>query len=139
VHFSIDPSAPPPPSEQLADQVRFAVAAGRLAVGQRLPSVRALAAQVRLNPNTICRAWRELEREGVVVARRGQGMFVASTGPDVCRASRGQVIAERLGRAVGEARAAGLAEDEVLELVRDALAGWRVLESDLEPDEVSPS
>ncbi len=133
MHFSVDPSAPAPPSEQLADQVRFAVAAGRLTVGQRLPSVRALAAEVRVNPNTISRAWRELEREGVVAARRGQGMFVAETGPAACRATRDRVIAERVGRAVAEARAAGLSEGDVLELVHDALAGWRALEPDQVP------
>lgn len=135
MHFSVDPAAPSPPGEQLADQVRFAVAAGRLAPGQRLPSVRALAAQARVNPNTVGRAWRELEREGVLVARRGQGMFVAETAPAVCGAARDRLLAERLGRAVAEARAAGLGEEEVLELVRDALAGWRALEPDEVPQE----
>ena len=76
MHFELDPSAPTPPSEQLADQVRFAVAAGRLDVGDRLPSVRELAAQVRINPNTVSRAWRELEREGTLESRRGAGVYV---------------------------------------------------------------
>ena len=135
MHFSVDPSAPAPPSEQLADQVRFAVASGRLSIGDRLPSVRALAAQARVNPNTVSRAWRELEREGVVQSRRGEGVFVAPTAPDVCRACRDRVIAERLGRAVAEACAAGLAPEEILELAKDALAGWRALDPEEVPQE----
>ncbi len=129
MRFSVDPKAPTPPSEQLADQVRFAVAAGRLGVGERLPSVRALAAEVRVNPNTISRAWRELEREGVLEARRGEGVFVAISGPEACRVARDRLIAERLGRALAEARSSGLSELAVQELVRAALATWRTLEA----------
>ena len=118
MQFQIDPRAPEPPSEQLADQVRFAVAAGRLVVGERLPSVRELAAQVRVNPNTVSRAWRELEREGTLFMRRGEGVFVAETGPMACRAARARIVSERIGRAVGEALTAGLNEAEVMDLVR---------------------
>ena len=126
MRFQIDPRAPAPPSEQLADQVRFAVAAGRLRVGERLPSVRELAAQVRVNPNTVSRAWRELEREGTLFARRGEGVFVAETGPAACRAARAQIVTERIGRAVGDALAAGLSEVEVLDLTRRACRMWGV-------------
>ena len=121
MHFELDPRAPTPPSEQLADQVRFAVAAERLAPGDRLPSVRALAADVRVNPNTVSRAWRELEREGVLEARRGDGMFVAKSALGVCRKAAASVVAERLERAVTEARAAGLTSREIEELVRCAI------------------
>jgi GntR family transcriptional regulator len=123
VHFELDPRAPTPPSEQLADQVRFAVAAERLAPGDRLPSVRALAAEVRVNPNTVSRAWRELEREGVLEPRRGEGMFVAPNARAVCREAAGRVVAERLERAVSEARAAGLTPGEIEALVRHVLTG----------------
>lgn len=132
MRFHVDPSSPTPPSRQLADQVRFAVCAGRLAVGDRLPSVRALAAEVRVNPNTIGRAWRELEREGVVEARRGAGIYVVPGGPQVCRRLCDRLIAERLGRAVGEALAAGLGAEEVAELVCDALEAWSAVHSQAE-------
>ena len=125
MRFEIDSRAPSPPSVQLADQVRFAVAAGRLVVGERLPSVRVLALEVRVNPNTVSRAWRELARDGVVETRRGEGVYVAQGGLELCRALRDERISERLGRAVAEARSAGLAEDEVRELVHDALEAWR--------------
>ena len=130
MHFSIDSRAPSPPSEQLADQVRFAVASGRLGPGDRLPSVRALAAQVEVNPNTVSRAWRELEREGIVAARRGEGVFVTPAAPAACLSQRDRIVVERLGRAVAEASAAGLDGDEVLELVRDALHALHESESE---------
>ena len=130
MRFQIDPRAPAPPSEQLADQVRFAVAAGRLRVGERMPSVRELAADVRVNPNTVSRAWRELEREGTLFARRGDGVFVAETGPAACRAARGRIVSERIGRAVGEALAAGLDEAEVMDLARSACRAWGAAQRD---------
>ena len=135
MRFEIDPRAPSPPSEQLADQVRFAVAAGRLVVGERLPSVRVLASEVRVNPNTVSRAWRELARDGVVETRRGEGVYVAAGGLELCRALSDERIAERLGRAVAEARGAGLGEDEVRELVLGALEAWRQV---YPGDELSP-
>lgn len=125
MRFSIDPRSPAPPSEQLADQVRFAVASGRLADGDRLPPVRALAAEVRVNPNTVGRAWRELEREGVLEPRRGEGMFVAPGARAVCRAACEVTVGERVQRALAEALDAGIPPERVLEWVRTALAAPR--------------
>jgi GntR family transcriptional regulator len=131
MHFSVDSSSPVSPSEQLIDQVRFAVAAGRLAPGQRLPSVRALASQVRVNPNTVGRAWRELEHDGVLEAKRGAGMFVAQGALDVCRIHRDAELAVRIGRAVAEARSAGVDAGGVLELVKTALDAWELATHEL--------
>jgi GntR family transcriptional regulator len=110
------------PSEQLADQVRFAVAAGRLGAGDRLPSVREVAKEARLNPNPVSRAWRELS--GVLKSRRGSGMFVTPEGPSIAATFRTRMVAERLGRAVGDALAAGLEAAEVIELTEDACRAW---------------
>ena len=126
MHFSVDSSSPIAPGDQLIDQVRFAVAAGRLAPGERLPSVRALAGIVRVNPNTVGRAWRELERVGILEARRGAGMFVAEGSLGICRAHRDEQLAVRIGRAVAEARSAGLDAEGVMDLVRTALDGWEL-------------
>jgi GntR family transcriptional regulator len=123
VRFQIDPRAPSPPSEQLADQVRFAVASGRLAPGDRLPSVRALAEEIRLNPNTVGRAWRDLEREGVLESRRGDGMFVAAGALKSCRAAADSLVRERLARAVAEALGAGMPVERVFEIVRNGYSG----------------
>lgn len=132
MQFEVDPRSPVSPGDQLADQVRFAVAAGRLVVGERLPSVRDLARLVRLNPNTVSRAWRELELTGVLEARRGSGMYVAASALEVARTFRTRALAERLGRAVGDALAAGLAPDEVQELVHDACDAWHASTSSAE-------
>jgi len=124
VQLEIDPRSPVSPSEQLADQVRFAVAAGRLGPGDRLPSVRDVARSARINPNTVSRAWRELELSGLLESRRGSGVFITPEGPAVAAAFRARAVAERLGRATAEALAAGLAADEVHELVQEACRAW---------------
>ena len=123
MRFQIDSRSPSPPSEQLADQVRFAVASARLAPGDRMPSVRALAEEIRINPNTVGRAWRDLEREGVLESRRGDGMFVASGALKGCRAAAEALVKERLARAVAEALGAGMPIERVFEIVRNGFAG----------------
>jgi len=123
VRFQIDPRSPSPPSEQLADQVRFAVASERLEPGDRMPSVRALAEEIRINPNTVGRAWRDLEREGVLESRRGDGMFVAAGALKSCRAAAEALVRERLARSVAEAFGAGMKLERVVEIVRNGYAG----------------
>ncbi len=121
MRIEVDPKAPTPPSEQIADQVRFAVAAGRLGPGDRLPSVRGLAATALVNPNTVARAYRELEREGTVETRPGAGVFVARAARSRCGALRDRIVAERIGRAVMDAVSAGLGPQEIEAVVEQAL------------------
>ncbi len=123
MRIDVDPKAPTPPSEQIADQVRFAVASGRLVPGDRLPSVRGLAATALVNPNTVARAYRELEREGTVETRPGAGVYVAADAPRRCRKDTRDALAERLGRAVVEALAAGLSPREIEALVARLVRG----------------
>src|SRR5438045_8856209 len=92
------------PSQQLVEQVLDAVAAGRIAAGERLPSVREAAAQALVNPNTIARAWRDLEAIGVVRGRAGAGVFVTDEGPDVARRERRKSTMATLRVALDEAR-----------------------------------
>lgn len=122
MRVEIDPRSPQPPSEQIQDQIRFAVASARLAPGDRLPSVRGLATQALVNPNTVAKAYRELEREGTVETRPGDGVFVAARATQRCEALRSRTIGERLTRAVEEACAAGLGPAEVEAIVARALA-----------------
>ena len=126
MRVEIDPRSPQAPSEQIQDQVRFAVAAGRLAPGDRLPSVRGLAAQALVNPNTVAKAYRDLEREGTVETRPGSGVFVASRAGARCEAMRDAKIGERVGRAVAEALASGLTPAEIEGIVAQSLRGARV-------------
>src|SRR5258706_4360887 len=74
--FNIDTAHPTPLYHQLARAIRFAIATGRLVVGDQLPTVRQLAVDLRINANTVAKVYVELEREGVVETRRGVGTFV---------------------------------------------------------------
>jgi GntR family transcriptional regulator len=125
VHIAVDPKASLPPSEQIAQQVRFAIAAGELAPGERLPSVRGLAVDAVVNPTTVGKAWRDLEREGVIESRPGDGVFVAAAAPALCRASRDRVLRERLARLVGDLRSAGLGRAELEDWIDEFFAPKR--------------
>jgi GntR family transcriptional regulator len=78
----IDPSSPIPLYAQIASRVRVGIAAGELAAGEALPSVRVLAAQLRINPATVVQAYRDLETEGLVATRHGAGTFVQDVTSD---------------------------------------------------------
>ena len=78
----IDPRSPTPIYAQIAARVRIAVASGDLTTGDPLPSVRALAGTLRVNPATVVQAYRELERDGVVEMRQGSGTFIATLSPE---------------------------------------------------------
>lgn len=77
IRFHIDFSQPL--YEQVLDQIRSAIAKGEIALGEKMPSVRELAQELRMNPNTIMRAYAELERDGLTEKRRGQGTYVTSS------------------------------------------------------------
>lgn len=111
--ITVDPKADRAPSEQIAMQVRFAVAAGALEPGDRLPSVRQLAVDALINPNTAGKVWRDLEREGVLESRPGDGVFVSRQAPKLCREARDRELGERLASWIADARSAGLTREEI--------------------------
>jgi GntR family transcriptional regulator len=95
----IDPRSPTPLYEQIAARVRVAVAAGDLAPGDALPSVRVLARDLRVNPATVVQAYRDLAADGFVEMRHGQGTFIQEVSPflmDEERATRAQQMVRRL-------------------------------------------
>jgi GntR family transcriptional regulator len=113
ISFRVDGRSGVPPYQQLVQQVRQALRMGVLDVGDQLPTVREVVAAVAVNPNTVLKAYRDLEREGLIEARAGQGTFVRATpaGPPPHTFSR---LGRSLSRWVREARAAGL-DDEAIE------------------------
>ena len=111
--FRVDTHAHVPPSVQIVEAVLDAIAAGRIDAGERLPSVRALAVDVLVNPNTVSRAYGELERLAVVEGRNGSGVFVAADGPRRARALRRDATRSAFQVAVREALRAGHAPDEL--------------------------
>ncbi len=115
----VNPSDPRPLYVQIVDEVRRAVSCGLLPPGDSLPSVRELAGALRINPNTVLQAYRELEREGVVEVRRGQGTFVA---PGVRSSEVSREVARELAhRCLREAARAGLSPDAFMEALHEAL------------------
>jgi GntR family transcriptional regulator len=119
--LTVDPKAAVPVSEQIAEGIRFAIADGRLAAGERLPSVRALARDLLVNPNTVAKVYRDLERDGVLRTRPGSGVFVAEGAERLCRKESTKAVAEAARVLVSKARAAGLDAGEIEKLVEQSL------------------
>ncbi len=114
----VDLARAEPPSAQLVAAVLDAVAAGTLAPGDKLPSVRAAAVRALVNPNTIAKAWQELERLGVVEARNGSGIFVRPGGPRIAAKLRRGTTLDAFTQAAHEAVRAGHAIGELTELLQ---------------------
>src|ERR1700722_4747623 len=103
---------------QIINQVKYLVASRRLAAGEELPPIRALAEQLLINPNTVARAYRELERAGFVTKRSTTGTFVSAAGSPLARAECLAVLAERVDALLVEARQMNVGLDELTELLR---------------------
>ena len=103
MRFRVDPASPIPIYSQIMDQVRCAVAAGALKPDDELPSVRAMATEQLINPNTVARAYLELEREGLVTKKRGTGTFVSPEAARLGEGKRKQIVAALLDKALAQA------------------------------------
>ncbi|MBV9774429.1 MAG: GntR family transcriptional regulator [Gemmatimonadetes bacterium] len=120
--LSVEPSSPIPIYAQIVSQVRAAVASGDVRAGDALPSVRQLATELRVNPNTVAQAYRELEREGITYVQRGQGTFIAEMDAGRKTAEREAAGEALIARMVDEAFRLGLTAAEVLEMVERRVA-----------------
>lgn len=109
----IDPRNPIPLYDQIAARIRLAVASGDLAEGDALPSVRQLAARLRINPATVVQAYRTLEREGFVEMRQGSGTYVRNVGSDRRRQTREDQAARLARELLAEAARLGIAGTDV--------------------------
>lgn len=103
---------PRPIYEQIMDNLRRLIVSGGISPGEKLPSVREMAAQLAINPNTIQRAYRELENEGYILSLPGKGSFVAKR--DGVEESRIRALWQQLDAAVAELRFSGVPEEEIL-------------------------
>jgi GntR family transcriptional regulator len=119
--FSIDANNGVAIYEQIVRQVKFAVAEESLRPGQLLPSVRSLSVELALNPNTIARAYQQLQGEGILESLRGRGLVVCQGAPKICRSDRKTIIADRLRTVLTEALHGGLSGEEIEEIVRKQL------------------
>ena len=100
MQFRIDNASDRPVYLQIIDQVKRDIALGRLARDERLPTVRQLSQQLAINPNTIAKAYRQLEQEGIIVTRAGAGAFVASLDSNLSRAVRRKLVCDELERII---------------------------------------
>ena len=111
--------------DQIVRQVKFAVADGALRTGDLIPSVRELARELAINPNTVARAYRQLQDDGIVEPVRGTGLAIASAARRQCQSERTRLIRGRLRMVLEEALHSGLDEQEIESLMRDELASAR--------------
>lgn len=123
--FSIDPRSGVPMYLQLIEQVKRLVAMGALTAGEQLPTVKQLALDLTINPNTVSRAYHDLEREGIIETSPGRGSFIRSNGvaTDV-RRNLDDVARTALERAVREGRTLGLDAHELRTLFDAVLRRW---------------
>lgn len=120
--FHVEPESPIPIYEQIVQQVIYGVAAGVARPGEMIPSVRDLAVTLMVHPNTVAKAFQELERRGIVMSVRGKGMAVTEDGPDICRRQRLSIVRDRIRATLRDAVASGLSREDVRRLVDDELA-----------------
>ncbi|MEO8269898.1 MAG: GntR family transcriptional regulator [Aureliella sp.] len=119
--FSIDASNGVAIYEQVVRQVKFAIAEEALQPGQLLPSIRALSVDLALNPNTVARAFQQLQSEGILETVRGRGLAVCAGVAERCKGLRRELISERLRSALSEALRGGLDSEDIQAIVQQQL------------------
>jgi GntR family transcriptional regulator len=120
IEFHLDPRSGVAPYLQIVQQVKEALRLGVLDVGDQLPTVREVVAVLAINPNTVAKAYRDLEREGLVVARQGRGTFITSTlaAPSL---EHHDALRRELERWLESAEEAGLDEESIRALISATL------------------
>ena len=104
---------------QIVNQVKYLVASGRLESGEELPPIRTLAEQLLINPNTVARAYRELELAGIVTKRRTAGTYVSDAASPLARRQRLKIVSERIDALLAEARQMNIDTEELLDLIHE--------------------
>ncbi|MBN2559993.1 MAG: GntR family transcriptional regulator [Phycisphaerae bacterium] len=120
IRFVLDPKSGVPFYRQIIDQIQFAIGDGRLGHGDQLPTVRQLAVDLKINPNTVARAYQELEIRGVVTTQMGTGTFIGNEKVEISELERRRMLDRICTELLSRAAAYGLTLNEV----RDALAQW---------------
>jgi GntR family transcriptional regulator len=118
VQLHISPHDGVPIYLQVVNQVKYLVASRRLEPGEELPPIRTLAEQLLINPNTVARAYRELELAGVVIKRRTAGTYVSDSASPLARRQRLKIISERVDALLAEARQMDIDLENLIELIQ---------------------
>jgi GntR family transcriptional regulator len=117
--FRLDNASGVPVYRQLIDQVQAGIATGALEVGHQLPTVRQVAVDLAINPNTVMRAYRELEIRGVLDTQQGTGTFIAPQRSQVGDDGRGRRLDQLIDEFAARAGAGGFTLDEILEALKE--------------------
>ena len=126
MNWKIDTAGGEPIYLQIVEQIRRAVALGRLRPEDALPSVRQLAQDLTINPNTVARAYLELEHQGFIYKRQGQGTFVSAEAAAAARRERSRAVVALLEKAIGEAVQSGMAAAEIRALCDQLIERYEV-------------
>jgi GntR family transcriptional regulator len=118
IAFKLNPKSGVPVYRQIQDQVRYGIASGLLNPGEQLPTVRALAVELSVNPNTVIKAYSELEREGTLTTEQGSGTFVAAEPPATLSEEKRQAKLESLClEFLGQAARYGFSSKEIIQAI----------------------
>ena len=123
IQFSLDAKSGVPFYKQIILQVEFAIADGRFTSGDQLPTVRSLAVDLKLNPNTVARAYNEMEIRGIVNTQQGTGTFISDKEIHLTEVEREGMLESLVRPFVSRATSYGFQADEVLSAVREGLLG----------------
>jgi GntR family transcriptional regulator len=119
ISFSLNPKSGVPIYRQIQDQIRYGIASGRLRPGDQLPTVRGLAVDLKVNPNTVIKAYTELERQGILTTEQGSGTFIAPLPAVALAAADRQAKLRALcAEFLGQVAQYGFAPDDVIRAVR---------------------
>jgi len=121
MQIRIDNASNRPVYRQIIDQIKRDIALGRLIKDEKLPTVRQLAAQLAINPNTIAKAYRQLEQEGIIITKPGSGAFIANLDSNLSRAVRKRLLSEELELITVEAFHMQIDRQTLLELFNNAV------------------
>ena len=113
MQLQVDPKSPLPLYAQLAEQLRQAIGRGELAPGMQLPTVRQMGVDLAINPNTVAKAYSELERAGLIVTRQGSGTFAREGPVSAAPEERQRRLVEIMEAALGQAAVLGCSADEL--------------------------
>jgi GntR family transcriptional regulator len=129
-NFQISTGSSTPIYKQIVEQARLAVATGKLAVGDQLASVRAMAEELVINPNTVARAYADLAREGLIESRPGRGVFVTRKRRVFTREEGRRRLEPLLDRVISEAMTLDYTPDELRDAFEQKLGRWKQPEGD---------
>lgn len=121
MYLKIDHSSGVPVSAQIVEQIKYLVVSGNLKPGERIPSVRGLATELKLNPTTVARVYRQLEAEEIIFSQPGRGTFIAHRRSALTAGEKRSRVAGGIRKIVVEAGRIGLGYDELVDLVEEEI------------------